>query len=187
MSIRNLRGQMLHKFYLIGSLLIGCLNATCAKDLFLPLENTRTDWVLTELNPIPLRIQYHGRMTLPNAEDRYVFLVNGRCVYANLNETMPDQFVLKQILPIEVIIQDKTDSRMYTLKLGEICYRTECFCGKVLNKKTGICYTFSHLNNRIKLDKQEILFTMQQNDFNAIRITILAENKVPFSYILHKN
>lgn len=187
MIIQNLLGQK-HKFYLIGSFIFCLLNVACARDLFLPFENTRTEWALTELNLIPLRIQYHGKIKL-NEEDKYIFLVNEHCVYARLNETMPEQFVLKQIIAqgASIIIQDITDGCMYTLKLGETTYRPMCFCGKIVNKNTEICYTFSHVNNRIKLDQQEILLSMRQNDFNSIEITIFKGNKIPLSYILHKN
>jgi|GEM_PF-5701791 len=185
MSIQNLLGKR-NKRYFISFILFNFLKLLAARNLFEPLGEYESEWCLEELNPIPLRIQYRGNIKLPNGEDKYVFLVNGRCVYASLNEAMPEQFVLKQVLSTSeaVIVQDGIDGGMYTLKLGEICYRTECFCGKILNKNTGICYTFSHVNNRIKLDKQEILLSMRQNDFSSIQITVFTENKVPFSYRL---
>lgn len=187
MIIQNLLGQN-HKFYLIGGFLFCLLDVAYARDLFLPFEKNRTEWALTELNPIPLRIQYHGKVKFKEG-DKYIFLVNGRCVYAGLNETMPDQFVLKQIIAQgeSVIVQDNGDGCTYTLKLGGIAYRPMCFCGKIMNKNTKTYYTFSHVNNRIKLNQQEILLSMRQNDFNSIEISIFTGNKVPFSCILHKN
>ena len=186
MIIQPLLGKLFKHAFL--GIFTFCLPLMEAKSLFLPLNQFPTEWVLTELNPVPLRIQYHGNIKLPNGEEKYVFLIHGNCVYVSLKEVTYDQIVLKQVIDKRktVIIQDKRDGCMYTLKSGETAYQPMCFSGKIFNKKTGLFYPFSHTSNRIQANGYEILLCLRKNDFESICISFLKEGEIPFSYILHK-
>ncbi len=176
---------------------VGCIVlCTCflfkmllGRNLFLPLEEYKSEWTLISLDPIPFQVQYHGTIKLPNGKEKYIFLINGRCVYAYLEDLIMDQFVLKQVSDNgeSVILQDRIEGTMYTLKLGETCYRPECFCGKILDKISGKCYNFSHKNSDIFVKGLKITLSVKSNDYNSVWVNVFQEGKLPFSYVLHKN
>ena len=188
MIIQNLLGRK-SKSYFVSLYVYLVVGILCGKSLFVPLEKYTSDLELVVLDPVPLRIQYHGSIKLPDGKGKYVFLTQGRCIYAGVNESMPEQFVVKQVIAKDssVIIQDKINGRMYALKKGEICYSPECFYGKFLNRQTGKCYNFSHTHRQITMEGKCLEISIIPNDFSTVIVNELKEDGIPFAYVLHKH